>query len=58
MLRDHPDAKDKDLDAWRKVPGVEHPLVWTQNDGNKSLVLGATVDRVLYVKSAKRRPHC
>ena len=47
QLRDHPDAPEEDLANWRRVPPIEHPLVWTHADGRKSLVLGPTVDHVV-----------
>lgn len=47
QLRDHPNASEEDLANWRRVPPIEHPLVWTHEDGRKSLVLGPTVDHVV-----------
>lgn len=32
---------------WRKRPAKEHPLVWRHRSGRRSLVLGATADRVV-----------
>ena len=32
---------------WRKRPAKEHPLVWTHQNGRRSLVLGATADHVV-----------
>lgn len=47
QLRDHPDASEEDLANWRRVPPVEHPLVWSHADGRKSLVLGPTIDHIV-----------
>ena len=47
QLRDHPDASEEDLANWRRVPPVEHPLVWTHADGRKSPVLGPTMDHII-----------
>jgi alpha-ketoglutarate-dependent taurine dioxygenase len=47
QLRAHPDATEKERAAWEKVPSREHPLAWTRRDGRKSLLLGATAERVI-----------
>ncbi|ORW04342.1 TauD/TfdA dioxygenase family protein [Mycobacterium kyorinense] len=39
-----PDPTPAQLARWRSRPTHEHPLVWTHNDGRKSLVLGASAD--------------
>jgi alpha-ketoglutarate-dependent taurine dioxygenase len=47
QLRAHPTASGTERAAWEKVPSKEHPLVWTRRDGRKSLLLGATAERVV-----------
>jgi alpha-ketoglutarate-dependent taurine dioxygenase len=42
-----PDPSPEQLARWRARPTHEHPLVWTHNDGRKSLVLGASADYVV-----------
>ncbi|BBY05876.1 TauD/TfdA dioxygenase family protein [Mycobacterium noviomagense] len=42
-----PDPTPEQLAQWRARPVHEHPLVWTHNDGRKSLVLGASADYVV-----------
>lgn len=42
-----PDPTPEQLARWRSRPTHEHPLVWTHNDGRKSLVLGASADYVV-----------
>jgi len=37
-----PDATLEQIEAWRKLPQAEQPLVWTHRSGRKSLLLGAT----------------
>ena len=41
------DPSPDELAMWRKRPSKEHPLVWTHNNGRRSLVLGATTDHVV-----------
>ena len=53
QMLDHPDPSEEDMALWRRVPPVEHPLVWTHSDGRKSLVLGATVDHVVGMSKAE-----
>jgi alpha-ketoglutarate-dependent taurine dioxygenase len=43
----HPDASQREVEAWRAQPSREHPLVWTHRSGRKSLVLGATASHVV-----------
>jgi len=38
---------DKQRGAWDTVPAREHPLVWKRKDGRRSLLIGATADRVV-----------
>jgi len=42
-----PDPTPEQLARWRSRPTHRHPLVWTHNDGRKSLVLGASADYVV-----------
>ncbi|MEX2293902.1 MAG: TauD/TfdA family dioxygenase [Acidimicrobiales bacterium] len=42
-----PNPSPEQLEAWRKRPAKEHPLVWTHRSGRKSLVLGATTDHIV-----------
>jgi alpha-ketoglutarate-dependent taurine dioxygenase len=37
-----PNPSPEELEMWRKRPSKVHPLIWTHEDGRKSLVLGAT----------------
>jgi alpha-ketoglutarate-dependent taurine dioxygenase len=43
----HPNPSDEEVEMWRRRPSKTHPLVWTHNDGRKSLVIGATADHVV-----------
>jgi len=45
LLRD-PTPPLKELARWRKRPTKIHPLVWRHQSGRRSLVLGATTERV------------
>ena len=45
LLRD-PKPPLKELARWRKRPTKVHPLVWHHQSGRRSLVLGATTERV------------
>lgn len=37
---------EEQIASWRARPTVEHPLVWTHENGRKSLVLGSTHDHI------------
>jgi alpha-ketoglutarate-dependent taurine dioxygenase len=37
----------EEVAMWRRRPAKEHPLVWTHRSGRRSLVLGATTERVV-----------
>jgi alpha-ketoglutarate-dependent taurine dioxygenase len=37
----------EEVAMWRRRPAKEHPLVWTHQSGRRSLVLGATTERVV-----------
>lgn len=43
----NPDLTDDEVAFLRKRPAKEHPLVWTHLSGRRSLVLGATTERVV-----------
>jgi alpha-ketoglutarate-dependent sulfate ester dioxygenase len=42
-----PNPSPEELEMWRKRPSKVHPLIWTHDDGRKSLVLGATTEGVV-----------
>ena len=37
-----PDASPEERAAWDRVPAREQPLVWTHDDGRRSLLIGST----------------
>lgn len=41
------DPTDEQVASWRERPTVEHPLVWTHENGRKSLVLGSMHDHIV-----------
>lgn len=41
------DPTPAQVEGWRRRPAKEQPLIWTHRSGRKSLVLGATTDRVV-----------
>ena len=43
----HPDPTHDELAVWARVPSREHPLVWTRDNGRKSLLVGATAGEVV-----------
>jgi alpha-ketoglutarate-dependent taurine dioxygenase len=43
----NPDPSPEELARWREKPDREHPLVWEHRSGRRSLVIGATAERVL-----------
>lgn len=43
----NPDATEEQRAQWNRVPARTHPLVWTHRDGRKSMLLGATADKVV-----------
>jgi len=47
QLLAEPDASDATRAGWRQRAGREQPLVWTHQDGRRSLVLGATASHVV-----------
>jgi len=42
-----PEPTEQQLAIWRRGGSKEHPLVWRHRTGRKSLVLGATVERIV-----------
>ena len=44
--RRHPDPTPEELADWDRRPTREHPLVWTHRSGRRSLVMGATAQRI------------
>ncbi len=43
----HPDPTPDQRAMWDKVPSREHPLVWTRQNGRRSLLIGATAGQVV-----------
>jgi alpha-ketoglutarate-dependent taurine dioxygenase len=43
----YPDPTPKQRAAWDAVPSREHQLVWTRPDGRRSLLIGATTNRIV-----------
>src|SRR5258708_23957391 len=50
-----PDPTPEQVELWRKRPPKEHPLVWSHRSGRRSLVLGATADRVVGMEPDESR---
>lgn len=50
-----PDPSDEQLAAWRRRGAREHPLVWRHASGRRSLVLGATAERVVGMSDSEGR---
>ncbi|MCX0273512.1 TauD/TfdA family dioxygenase [Nocardia zapadnayensis] len=50
-----PEPEPRQLEYWRRWPTREHPLVWTHRSGRRSLVLGASTDRVVGLDRARGR---
>ena len=42
-----PDASPEERAAWDRVPAREQPLVWTHEDGRRSLLIGSTAGEVV-----------
>jgi alpha-ketoglutarate-dependent taurine dioxygenase len=53
----HPDPSDEEVAYWRRRPAKEHPLVWRHADGRRSLVLGATAERVVGMDDDESREY-
>lgn len=47
QLRANPRPTDAERAAWARVPERTHPLVWTRDDGRKSLLIGSTADHIV-----------
>ena len=43
----YPDPTPEQVANWEKRPPREHPLIWQQRSGRRSLVLGSTADHVV-----------
>ena len=43
----NPEPTAEEVTSWSKGPSREQPLVWTRPNGRRSLLLGATADRVV-----------
>jgi alpha-ketoglutarate-dependent taurine dioxygenase len=53
-LYDHPTQED--FDRWDAVfPRLEHPLVWAQNNGQSSLLIGSTANDIAGMDSAESK---
>lgn len=48
----NPEPTEQQLAIWRRGGSKEHPLVWRHRSGRKSLVLGATVERIVGLSDA------
>lgn len=47
-----PEYTDTDIARWNAIfPAVEHPLVWNQSNGKKSLVIGSTATDIVGMPS-------
>jgi alpha-ketoglutarate-dependent taurine dioxygenase len=55
QLLAYPDPTPKEREAWEHVAPQEHPLVWTRDDGRRSLLLGATAGEVVGVEPEEGR---
>jgi alpha-ketoglutarate-dependent taurine dioxygenase len=53
--RVNPNPSEAELAMMRSRPTKEHPLVWTHLSGRRSLVLGATADRVVGMEPEESR---
>lgn len=50
-----PNPSDQELAIWRRGEPKEHPLVWRHRTGRKSVVLGATVARIVGLSDVDSR---
>lgn len=50
-----PEPTPEQLEAWRRRPAKEHPLVWTHKSGRRSLVLGASTDHIVGMEPERSR---
>jgi alpha-ketoglutarate-dependent taurine dioxygenase len=53
----YPNPTDEEVAVWRARPAKEHPLVWQHADGRRSLVLGATAERVVGMDDVEGRAY-
>ncbi|MEU8896048.1 TauD/TfdA family dioxygenase [Nocardia sp. NPDC048505] len=51
----YPDPTPEQLADWARWPDREHPLVWTHESGRRSLVFGASADRIVGLAPAASR---
>lgn len=51
----HPDPSEQLVAGWRTLPTLETSLVWTRQDGRRSLVIGATADHIVGMEPAESR---
>jgi alpha-ketoglutarate-dependent taurine dioxygenase len=47
LLRVNPDASDEQRAEWAQVTPRIHPLVWTHDDGRRSMVIGSTAGEIV-----------
>ena len=45
--RSHPDAPKEEQASWERLRPRTHPLVWSRQDGRKSMLLGATAGEIV-----------
>ncbi|MFF0085843.1 TauD/TfdA dioxygenase family protein [Streptomyces canus] len=55
QLRAKPDPSEKELAGWRRLPDREMSLVWRRRDCRRSLVIGATAERILGMEPDQSR---
>ncbi|MFI1030437.1 TauD/TfdA dioxygenase family protein [Streptomyces sp. NPDC020951] len=55
QLKAKPDPSAKELAGWRRLPEREMSLVWRRRDGRRSLVIGATADRIVGMDPVESR---
>lgn len=51
----YPDPTEEQVAGWSRAGGREHPLVWKHASGRRSLVLGATAERVVGMEEKEGR---
>ncbi len=51
----HPDPPEEMVARWRALPPHESSLVWERSDGRRSLVIGATADHIVGMRSDESR---
>jgi alpha-ketoglutarate-dependent taurine dioxygenase len=50
-----PEASEKEVAAWRRVPTHDMSLVWRRKDGRRSLVIGATAEHIIGMDADESR---